>query len=169
MNLRGVFVLFRNTLNYYGLDPDPHRTGTFAWIRIRNKSFRIHNTAGTVTCERTNSEPNPYVKSKNRMLKQFMLTHKHKICKEYYFFYLKGQSNKILDPNLFDQWVKIFLILVKISRVIQIILGIILRWVILPAVYYTAPSQSPYCIILWGVLWLFRILFKGTFTTRFST
>ena len=27
------------------VDPDPHGSGTFDWIRIRNKSFRIHNTA----------------------------------------------------------------------------------------------------------------------------
>ena len=32
--------------NWYSLDLDPdlHGSWTFAWIRIRNKSFRIHNT-----------------------------------------------------------------------------------------------------------------------------
>ena len=44
------------------LDPDPHGSETFAWIWIRNKSFRIHNTAlNTVLFGQAPAPPKPYL------------------------------------------------------------------------------------------------------------
>ena len=66
---------------------------------------------------------------------------------------LKGQSNEIFDPQLFssfkpawatDQWVKIVSFLVSFSP------------------RYSNFSRAPRSMILRGVMWLFRILFKGT-------
>ena len=87
---------------------------------------------------------------------------------------LKGQSNEIIDLQFFssfelawttDQWVKIFSILVKISPSYSIC--ITLRGVWNCAGYDTARSQSPRSIILQKVMWLFWILFKGTFQQDF--
>ena len=77
---------------------------------------------------------------------------------------LKGQSNEIFDPSFFrhsnlhglTNGLEYFSILVKISQSYSIFSNI-------PAVSYTAQSQSPRSIILRGVMGLFSILFNGTF------
>ena len=87
---------------------------------------------------------------------------------------LEGQFNEMFDPHFSsfeltwanDQRVKIISVLVKILpsyyNFSESLWGITLRRVNLSG----AQSQSR-SIIPWGVMWLFRILFKGTFQQGF--